>query len=681
MLSFFKKAGLVCLGLAVFAIIVLSITIFRITHSKDFPDIETITTYIPSETTKIYSDDGIVLAELHKEENRELVPLEKISPILQKSVVALEDTDFYKHHGINLKGILRALYKDIKARRFVEGGSTLTQQLARNLFLTKQKKITRKLAEMVLAIQIERRYTKPEILEMYLNQVYWGHNAYGIQSASEMYFGKNAEELSLAEAALMVGMLKGPELFSPFRNYPAAKRRQNVVLNRMARVGLISEDQIPRIYDQELEFKTRKKLRYKAPYFTQFVVQQLIDMYGEDATYTSGMKVYTTLNYKYQKKAEEVVEKYIKYGKQSMWIKGEKVPSLNYSQGSILAIDPATGYIKAMEGGYDFLENQFNHCTQARRQPGSAFKPFVYLAALEKGLSPGTILDDSPVTFNTIEGPYAPQNYTHKFLGPLPMRKALENSINVIAIKLNHLVGPKNVVKVAKKIGIESHLLPILSLPLGANEVTMLELVSAYGVFANNGRRVEPCSIIKIVDRDGTILFQNRISEKKVFDPNLIACLVEMMRGVVKYGTGRNANLPRPVAGKTGTTSDYRDAWFFGFVPQLVCAAWVGNDDNTPMQSITGGWVPALMWKDFMTDALKDIRAYDFRKPTGLVQMKINWKTGKLANHYTPEECTSVEKYWRGSEPTEEDGPDAQFTGDKSQPGEHDSSILDFFRM
>jgi penicillin-binding protein 1A len=623
--------------------------------SRDLPQVSQIETYIPNETTKIYSEDGVVLAELHHEEDRDTIKIEKISPILIKAVIAVEDRHFYSHKGLDFMGISRALYRDILAGAFVEGGSTLTQQLARNLFLSRKRKLSRKFSEAILAVRIEKNYTKQEILEMYLNQVYWGHNSYGIQSAATLYFAKSASQLTLAESAMLVGLLTGPELYSPFRNFAGAKKRQKLVLNQMVKQKLITHSLAMQAYEDELILKKQQKLRHKAPYFTQYIIKQLINMYGEEATYTSGMKVYTSLNYALQEKAEEIVKKYIEYGQTPKWVRKEKVPSLNYGQAAMLSLDPRSGGIKVMVGGYGFLENQFNRTIQAKRQPGSAFKPFVYLAALQKGFSPGSIIEDSPVTFNTVEGPYSPNNYTQKYLGKLPMRKALEKSVNVIAIKLNYLIGPKNVVKVAQDIGIKSPLKPILSLPLGANEVTMLELVSAYGVFATQGRRVEPVSILKIEDREGSPLYQHQRKEQRVFDTNLIATLVEMMQGVVKYGTGRNANLPRPVAGKTGTTSEYRDAWFVGFVPQLVTASWVGNDDNSPTSKITGGWVPAMMWKEFMVAALKNISPQNFPKPRKLVSRKINWLTGKLATEFSPVDYISIEKFWAGKEPKEFD--------------------------
>ena len=338
---------------------------------------------------------------------------------LQQTVIAMEDTDFYRHNGINIKGIMRAFIRDIIAMAFVEGGSTLTQQLARNLFLEKQKKIERKIKEILMALEIERKYTKVEILELYLNQVYWGHNAYGIESASQMYFGKKSKNLTLAEAAGLVGMLQAPEIYSPFRYFDRFKKRQRVVLKRMANLDLITNDQVEDAYNEKLTLVSRKRHRYKAGYFASFVVDQLIEMYGEEALYTSGMKVYTTLNYEFQKHAEAVVKKYKNYGDQVFVLKGERYPSLNYEEAALLAVDPRNGHILAMQGGVDFSESQFNRTVQAHRQPGSAFKPFVYLAAFERGFSPGTIVSDTPVTFNTIEGPYSPQNYTLKFSGNL----------------------------------------------------------------------------------------------------------------------------------------------------------------------------------------------------------------------------------------------------------------------
>ncbi len=586
--------------------------------SRNLPDVNAISSFIPPERTTIFSEEEIILAELHQEENRVVIPLEQISPILKNAVIALEDTEFYNHPGINIKAILRALIKDILAGSFVEGGSTLTQQLAKNLFLSKRKVLSRKLAEAILAIQIERRYSKDEILEMYLNQVYWGHNAYGIESASQLYFGKHAQDLSLAESAMLAGMLQGPELYSPFRNYAGSKARQKVVLERLQKLRLVTPEMARDAYSEPILLAPKKLSRYKAPYFTSFVVSQLIDMYGEDSTFTSGMKVYTPLNYRWQMRAMELVTQYVESGKNGGLVEDTVVNNLGFSQAALLAIDPKTGYIKTLQGGVDFTQNEYNRCVQARRQPGSAFKPIVYLAALEKGYTPESIIDDSPISFNTGQGVYAPQNYTKSFLGSISMRTALEKSVNIVAIKLTNLIGPQNVVRVARQLGVKSPLPAYLSLPLGINEMTMLELATVYCVLANGGKRIEPTAIVKIEDRDGNVIYKHDVNEHEVFDPDSIYTLVDMMKGVVIRGTGTAARLPRPVAGKTGTTSDYRDAWFFGFVPQLVCATWVGNDDNHPMNRVTGGSVPAQMWRDFMSTALDKTPPEEFPTPGGL---------------------------------------------------------------
>ena len=602
-----------------FALIgVVAVVILVLAIARTLPSLESIGSYIPAETTTIYSEEKIVLAELHQEENRVTIPLEHISPILRKAVVALEDTEFYSHFGVSPKAVLRALVRDVVAGSFVEGGSTLTQQLARNLFLNKHKTFGRKIAEAILAIQMERKYSKPEILEMYLNQVYWGNNAYGIESASQLYFGKHSRDLSLAESAMMVGMLQGPELYNPYRNFAGTKARQRVVLDRMEKLGLATPDMVRDAYAEPIFLVPRRNSKYKAPYFTSYIVAKLIDMYGEDAAYTSGLKVYTSLNYQWQIKANQIVVDYIERGRTATMIEDRSVNGWGFSQAAILAIDPQTGLIKALQGGYDYSKSQYNHCVQSRRQPGSAFKPIVYLAALEKGLTPSSIVEDTPVSFSTPQGVYAPQNYTKTFSGSITLRRALERSINIVAIKLTNLVGPQNVVRVARQLGIKSPLAAYLSLPLGINEVTMLEIASVYCVFANGGKRVEPSGIVKIESRDGNVIFKHQPSDDEVFDPTLIFTLVDMMKGVVTNGTGLAARMPRPVAGKTGTTSDYKDAWFIGFVPQLVCATWVGNDDNRPMNKVTGGSVPAMMWREFMTTALAHEPFMDFSIASGV---------------------------------------------------------------
>ncbi|MFA5878648.1 MAG: penicillin-binding protein 1A [Candidatus Margulisiibacteriota bacterium] len=661
--SFIKKISYLFFSFCLVGALILGIAIFLI--AKKLPNVDTISTYIPNETTKIYSIDGIVLADLHQEENRSFIPIEDISPNVIKTVLAVEDTDFYKHHGINLKGIVRATFKNLVLGRFAEGASTITQQLARNLFLNQKRKLSRKLAEVLLAIEIERKYTKIEILELYLNEVYWGHNAYGIESASIMYFGKPAKDLSIAESAMLVGLLKGPELYSPFKNFALSKQRQRTVLQRMKSLGLIDQDTMVNAYNENLVLAPRKRFRYLAPYFTSYIIEQLKKMYGEEALYTGGLKVYTSLNYELQKVAEKVIEKYVDYGNNSVLIKDKVAPKLNYDQAAILALDADTGYIKAMQGGADFGVSQFNRCYQAIRQPGSSFKPIVYFAAINKGFSPNTVISDTPITFHTSQGPYSPKNYDKKYRGSITLRKALEQSINVVAVKLTNMIGPDYVVQTARKLGILSPLYPVLSLPLGANGVNMLEITGAYAVFANGGFEVKPTGIIRIEDRNGEILYQTKLVEKRIFDEDKVNMLNDMLKGVINNGTGKAAKLPRPVAGKTGTTSDYRDAWFIGYVPQLVCAVWVGNDNNTPTRKVSGGTVPAKIWRDFMSVALAGIPPKDFNKPNGIANNSVD-----LIEEVVKEETTD----------SQEKSPSANSSKEqpKSQNTE-DEEVINFF--
>ena len=626
------------------------------------PSIDQLAVIVPNETTKLFSRDGIMLAELHEEENRIWMPLEQINPIIQKAVIGLEDVRFYEHHGLDFRRIFVAAVIDVLHGGAVQGASTITQQLARNVFLTKQKTLTRKLSEVIMATQIERKYTKNEILEMYLNQVYWGHNAYGIESASQLYFGKHASDLNLAEAAMVVGLLRGPELFTPYRHMANAKARQNVVLSVMRNHDIITEVEYQQAKATPIVLRGLRTHRYRSPYFSEYVVRQLEEMYGRDTVYSAGLKVYTTLDYQLDTYAHEIITQTLEETNHEFYVKEQgKVPSLNVNQGALMAMDPRTGYILTMQGGKDFTSTQFNRCFQAMRQPGSAFKPFVYLTALSRGFSPGSFIYDTPITFQTFNGPYVPINYTKKFLGPIPIRKALEQSVNVVAIKLNDLMGPAAVVQTAKALGISTPILPVLSLPLGANEVTMIDMLRAYGCIANSGKMVDPIAILRVEDRNGVEIYRHRIHEKPVFDANTIHALVDIMKGVVLYGTGRAANLPRPMAGKTGTTNDYRDAWFFGFTPQLVAAAWVGNDDNVPMNSVTGGWWPARMWRLYMKKATDGMPVLDFPRPYGMIDMRMCWEEGKLARPECPEfredsegkqvPRVTTEKFWNGRQP------------------------------
>ena len=624
------------------------------------PDVDSIDTYIPSETTLIFSSDGKVLARLHREENRQVVPLSHISQHLQKAVIATEDPNFYRHHGLDFHGILRATVKNIIYGRIVEGGSSITQQLARNLFLTRRKTIARKFAELVLALQIERFYTKEEILELYLNQVYFGHNAYGVESAANLYYGKGAADLDLAESAILAGLIRGPELYSPYRNYKGAKARQLYVLNKLLEMNWVDERDAKLAAIEELEFSPSNLRRYSevAPYFISHILQELLSTYGEETVYHGGLRVYTTLDTAYQAEAEEVITKFVT-------LEGEQ---FKFTQAALVSIDPRTGYIKAMVGGVDYYESKFNRATQAKRQPGSAFKPFVYTAAMEQGISPAAVLVDAPTTFDVFpnewnpEGTWEPKNFDEKFRGEVTLRYALEKSLNIPAVKLLERVGIHTAINTAKRMGIKSHIEPGLAIPLGVSEVSLLELTSAYGVFANSGIRVEPVAVTRIENRDGVTLFKHTIKEKKALDTNIAAVMVDLMSGVLKRGTGVRGQITRPAAAKTGTTEEFRDAWFIGFVPQLVTGVWVGNDDNTSMDGVAEVAVCPRIWKEFNKTVLENEPVLSFPAPEGLVTVNFCVQSGKRAGPYCPLQEQRWETFWRNDVPEE--------TCDYHQPGD-----------
>ncbi|MEA3494164.1 MAG: PBP1A family penicillin-binding protein [Candidatus Margulisiibacteriota bacterium] len=624
---------------------------FSLQILSQLPDVNSISSYIPSETTIIFSSDGKVLARLHKEENRQVVPLSKISPHFIKSVIATEDPGFYYHRGFDFSRIIRAGIKNVMYGRIKEGASTITQQLARNLFLTRRKTVARKLAEILIAIQIERRFTKEEILELYLNQVYLGHNTYGIESAANLYFGKHAEDLDLAESALLAGIIRGPELYSPYRNFKGAKRRQIFVINKLYQHGIINERDAKIAAIENLEFspKNLKRLGEIAPYFISHILKELLEKYGEDTVYHGGLRVYTTLDTAMQTAAEDVITKIVTE-------EGEKY---NFTQAALVSIDPRTGYIKAMVGGVDFFESKFNRTTQSKRQPGSSFKPFIYTAAMEQGISPGTIMMDTPTTFDVFpnewnpDGTWEPKNFDEKYRGAVTLRYSLEKSLNIPSVKILERVGIRSAINVARRMGIKSPLESGLALTLGVSETTLLEMTSAYGVFANSGIRVEPTAIVKIENRNGVTLFKHAIKEKRALDPNIAAVMIDMMKGVLTRGTGVRGRISRPAAAKTGTTEEFRDAWFIGFVPQLVTGVWVGNDDNTSMKGIAEVAVCPRIWKGYNKKSLQGKPILYFPKPEGLVKVKICTVSDKLVGPYCPKMDHKWVTLWKKDVPND----------------------------
>jgi penicillin-binding protein 1A len=574
---------------------------------RNLPDVRSLRGYKPSETTHIYDMKGKMLASIHGEANREVVPLNEISPHLKRAVIAIEDSYFYSHQGVNGGAIARATVANYTTGRTVEGGSTLTMQLVKNLFLSPKRAFSRKIAEAVLSLRVEQIFKKDQILEMYLNQIYWGHNNYGAETAARTYFNKDVSKLNLAESAMMAGLIQSPEDLSPFRNLKGAKARQGAVLNRMRELGWITaqEEEAARKYP----IKLGKITSFQAstmPYVTNAVVEELTRKFGRDAILKGGLRIQTTIDSKMQRTAEDTARR---------WIGTLNAQGVYADQMAIVSVDPRTHFVKAMVGGIDAKKSEFNRATQAHRQPGSAFKPFVYYAAFASGrFSPDSTILDAPVSYPDGDSMYSPQNYDRSFGGAMTLRRALEQSRNVPAIKLGQEVGLNKVVEICRSIGIKSPIDPVISLPLGAVDLTPMEMASGYATFANNGWYSEPTLIAQVTDSSGNVILDNTPKPRLVLDPWASASLNDALQGVVAHGTGVAAQIGRPAAGKTGTTSSERDIWFVGYVPQLATAIWVGNDDYTQLGGgATGGGFVAPIWRDYMSQALQGVPVEKFR--------------------------------------------------------------------
>ncbi|TWH48870.1 transglycosylase domain-containing protein [Sporomusa sp. KB1] len=600
----------------------------------------------PAVSSQIFDANGKLITTIHSVENRLPTSINKVPKNLQHAFIATEDARFYQHSGVDPRGILRAVWSNLTDKGISEGGSTITQQLARNALLSQDQTIKRKIQEAFLSLQIERQYSKDEILEMYMNHIYFGQGAYGVQTAAQVYFGKNVEDLNLAECAMIAGIPKSPNYYSPTSNLKAAKERQGVVLEQMVKYGYIDSVSAAKARTTEIKLAARPKTTTTpAAYFTDYVIQVLIDKYGADAVYKDGLKVYTTLDLEMQNKAEEAMKKLPTMKTDDNGIK--------QPQGALVAIEPHNGHIKAMVGGRG--NDQFNRAVLAERQPGSAFKPFVYLAAIESGFTPASVISDSPVTF----GNWSPVNYDRSFRGSVTMRTALEQSLNVATVKLAQQAGIDKTLYYAQQMGISTLVLDgntndrNLAMSLGGltRGVTPLEIASAYGVLANNGVRVEPTAIVKVIDRNGKVIEEYVPKEKVVVNERSAFLLTDMMKGVITNGTGTGAYFGRPVAGKTGTTSDYRDAWFVGFTPDLVAAVWLGCDNPDYLNGITGGTVPASIWKSFMSGVADKYVARDFVKPSGIVAARVSDKDGLLVNDPNNKDSRS-EIFVDGTQPT-----------------------------
>jgi penicillin-binding protein 1A len=566
---------------------------------RGLPDsVDDVLTYAPPGTITIKAADGRILQEIGPATHEKL-KMWQIPDRVSKAFIASEDRRFQEHQGVDFLGIARAVVANLQARGVVEGGSTITQQLARITFLNQERNVGRKFKEMRLAKKIEENFEKEQILERYLNLVYLGSGAYGVADAAWVYFSKPVGELTLAEAATLAGIVPAPSVYSPIGNPKAAKERRNQVLRKMQAQGLITAQEAEAAIASPLEVKQSKlkRLERQAPYFTEYIQKELPKYVSSEALKAGGIVVETTLNPRWQKHAEETIEKTVeRYGK---WQR--------FEQAAIVAIDPRNGQIKAMVGGTDFGKNEFNRVTQAKRQPGSTFKTFVYTTAIAAGFSPNRRFPDAEYV---VDG-YKPENYGDKYSGAqVSMRSAISGSLNVVAVRVLVEVGWNPIIKVAQKMGIESKLYPTYSLALGASEVNLLELTSAYGTLANRGFHQHPYGISRILDRRGKVIYQANFKAEEALDPDTTAIVTWMLRGVVDGGTGVAAQIGRPVAGKTGTSDKARDLWFVGYIPQLVTGVWLGNDNNqaTWGQSSTA----AATWRQFMLEAAEDISIESF---------------------------------------------------------------------
>jgi penicillin-binding protein 1A len=764
--------------------------------SATLPKVETLADYHPPLITRIYADDGSIIAE-YSHERRILVPFEKIPKTLVQAFVAAEDASFFKHQGIDFVSIFRAALKNVKAGGIAQGGSTITQQVAKKLLLTSERTFTRKFKEAILAWRMEKALTKQEILYLYLNQIYLGHRAYGVEAAAENYFDKNVEELTLAESAIMAGLPQAPSRYSPYRHYQRAMERQKYVLGRMVKEGYITPEEYTQAAQEKVTIKPRlNNLLDVTAYFNEQVRRYLEERFGEELLYTGGLKVETSINLPMQKVAQQAVKNNLrahdkrrgyreaqqvlnqteqedflhnqqeqfttdplqvgsytqaiitgqkgdqllcKIGaktgsisiKEAKWaapisvVKADVPPAGNageekqtrfplgslidvkvvdlkgktlglsleqtpLAQGALVAIDPFTGQIKAMVGGYDFKQSQFNRATQAKRLPGSAIKPIIYAAALDRGYTPASIILDSPLIFQNRKvdtgelEEWKPKNYEQKFYGPTRFRFALAHSRNVVTIKILEDIGVSYAANYAKKLGIETPLQRDLSMALGSTAVTPLEILTAYTVFANGGILIPPTYITRIRDRNGRILesidpadFINgmaadqRLIRKpphRVISPETAYLITNILESVVREGTGWRAKaLGRPSAGKTGTTNDLKDAWYIGFIPQLACVSWVGYDQERPLgKSETGSRAAAPAWVSFMQEAEKQYPVENFRVPDTIEFHPIDKKNGLLL----PEDSDKAyfEVFAPGTAPT-------QLSGEKKL------KARDFFRM
>ncbi len=642
---------------------------------SELPSIAKMELEPPNLVTRVLARDSTLLAELYTE-RRTPVRLSAIPAELKQALIAVEDRKFYSHWGIDVWGIIRALYINQVSGSIRQGGSTITQQLARELFLTRERTYTRKIREAILSWQIERTYTKDEILERYFNQIYFGSGAWGIAEAARTYYNKDISDLDLAQCALLAGLPNAPSRYSPLNSPENATERRNWVLVCMAETGAITQAQADSVSRLPVRVNPISRESWKAPYFVDYVRNQLLGDYSEDELYHLGLQIYTTLDPKMQQFAEQYLEEQLQVvesgqlrpfnhrtrreiiGEDSLSV--HELTNTDYLQGALLAMDPADGGIRAMVGGRNFWESKFNRAVQALRQPGSAFKPFVYSAAIDNGIPACQVVEDSPIAIEQADGTlWRPSNYAGKFRGSITMRAGMVSSINLVAIKTLMTVGAETVAAYARKMGITTRIPAVESIAVGSAEVYPIELVSAYTTFPNLGVRVAPMAITAITDRNGNLVRRYRPVREEALSKQSAYIVLDMMRNVVDFGTGagtRKLGFTLPAGGKTGTTNDYTDAWFVGYTADLVCGVWVGFDQ--PQRIInhgTGSVLAVPIWANFMRDAHETLaEIHEFPPPPeGLTTRLICKSSGLLATRFCPEERVYTEIFKVGTEPAD----------------------------
>jgi len=618
----------------------------------NLPDLKRQQLFKNAQTSKIYDANGNLLTDLYVEQNRIVVPLAKISPWLQKAVIATEDRRFYDHEGVDWKAITRALLADVRQGRIVEGGSTLTQQFVKNTVITHEKTFARKVREAALAYQIERKFSKKQILEGYLNTIYFGQSAYGAETASQTFFNKSATDLTIPEAALLAGVIRSPNNSSPYVNPTLAKERRDIVIKIMRKEKMIGDKDMEAAIATPLQIQQPKTHDYPFPYFVEYVKQLMLEdpKFGStvseraNALFKGGLRIYTTIDPKLQQDAEDAVFKTLDRPDDPV--------------ASLVAIEPKTGYIRAMVGGHDWNAQKLNIATQGPRQAGSSFKPFVLASAIEQGMSISKTYESRPAVIKLPGRNWEVHNAEGGGSGPMTLRDATIHSVNAVFARLIMDVGPDKVVELVKKMGIASPIETLPAIALGGlgHGVTTLDMATAYGSFANNGQHAQTIAIMKVTDANGRTIKENQVQLTQALSDVTAYLVTDILKDVIRSGTGRAANIGRPAAGKTGTAEDYGDAWFVGYTPFLSTAVWVGyRDTNKPMRSVHGvtvfgGTFPAQIWQKFMVRAHAGLPAKDFDRPAkGLVGVKICKESNLLATEFCTDTVWST--FARGTGP------------------------------